>query len=131
MARARKPWVGRTDDSKAPPRVRQRIFDAHDGTCHICDLSIKPGETWHLDHMLALIAGGENAEHNLAPAHTHCNLAKGQRESAEKSKIAKIRGKHIGAIKPKQSIKSRGFDRKDRHPKPSLPPRRLYEEIQP
>lgn len=129
MPRARKPWVGRTDDSKAPPRVRQRVYDAHKGVCHICSLPIKPGETWHLDHKLALIAGGENAERNLAPAHAHCNLAKGQRESAEKSKVAKVRGKHTGAIRPKQSIKSAPFPKSPKTaPKPSLPPRRLYEE---
>lgn len=130
MPRTRKSWIGRTDDSKAPPRVRQRVYDAHNGICHICDLPIKPGETWHLDHKKALIAGGENAEGNLAPAHAHCNLAKGQRESAEKAKVAKVRGKHIGAIQPKQSIQSRGFDRKERHPKPALPPRPLFKSIE-
>lgn len=136
MPRKTKIWHGRTDDAKAPPRVRLRVFDAHGGVCHICRQPIKASETWHLDHRVALIAGGENAEHNLAPAHAHCNLAKGRRESAEKSKINKIRQKHIGAIKPAGKLKSRGFQPSSKTPRidkgvfKPLPPRELFRSEQ-
>ncbi|QKV17818.1 HNH endonuclease [Oricola thermophila] len=131
MARAVKEWTGKTPDTKAPPRVRQRVFDRHEGVCHICKLPIKPGETWHLDHVIALIEGGENKESNLAPAHAHCNLAKAAQESARKSKVNRTRQKHIGAVKPKGRIQSRGFGKKERTEKLPLPPARsIYRSIE-
>lgn len=45
-------------------------------------------------------------------------------------KSDRARDKATGAVKPKQSIQSRGFDRKERNPKPCLPPRRLYQETE-
>jgi 5-methylcytosine-specific restriction endonuclease McrA len=126
MARSVKPWRGKTHDTKAPPRVRQRVFDAHGGVCHVCKLPIKQGETWHLDHVIALIEGGENRETNLAPAHAHCNMAKANGEKMRKAKVQRTRQKHTGARKPKQTIQSRGFDRKERKPKPALPPKQLF-----
>ena len=129
MPRSVQEWVGRTDDTKVPPRVRQRVYDRHNGVCHICKLPIKIGETWHADHITALIEGGENRESNLGPAHDHCNLAKSNDEKARKSKVAKTRQKHTGAIRPQGKIKSRGFgyQGEKRAPKPSLPPRPLFE----
>lgn len=126
MARKTQEWIGATDDAMPPPRVRQRIHDRANGVCHICTLPIKPGETWHADHMVAVIAGGENRERNLAPAHAHCNLAKGITETKEKAKVAKKRQKHLGIKAPKQKIPGRGFpapDKPARDSKP-LPPRR-------
>jgi hypothetical protein len=61
-------WHGKTDDTRPPPRVRLRIFDVAGGVCHVCKLPIKPDETWHADHVIALIEGGENRETNIAPA---------------------------------------------------------------
>lgn len=132
MARSIKgQWRGKTDDSKAPPTVRQRVFDAHGGKCHLCGQPIKvPAESWELDHVTALVNGGENAESNLAPAHKVCHLAKTAKDCAEKSKVAAVRMKHTGAKRPKQSIRSKGFERKDRIPKPSLAPRSLYERAE-
>lgn len=93
-----KEWIGKTDDSKAPPRVRQKVFDRDGGKCHLCGHAIKvPAETWDLDHVIALANGGENREANLAPAHKHCHLAKTGKDVAEKSKVAAIRQKHTGA----------------------------------
>lgn len=106
MSRSVKPWSGKTDDTQVPLRVRQRIFDAHGGTCHICKLPIKVGESWQADHVKALINGGTNSEANLAPAHGHCHVGKSALDLKEKAKVAKVRQKHIGAIRPKQSIRS-------------------------
>jgi hypothetical protein len=102
-----------------------RIYDRAQGVCHICKLPIKPNETWHADHVKALIEGGENREGNLAPAHAHCNLAKADEEKARKSKVAKTRKKHLGITRPKQSIPGRGFARSEKpakQAKPTLPP---------
>lgn len=128
MTRSTKEWVGKTDDHKAPKSVRTRIFDRDNGICHICKLPIKvPFETWQADHVVALINGGENREMNLAPAHSHCHIAKTTEDVAEKSKVTKTRQKHIGVkAEPARPMKSRGFAKKERHPKPSLAPRQLY-----
>ena len=128
MSRSVKEWRGKTDDTPAPPRVRLRIYDRSGGVCHICKLPIKQGESWHADHVKALIEGGENRETNLAPAHAVCNLAKANGEKTRKAKVARTRKKHVGITRPKASIQSRGFDRKERVPKPSLPPRKFYQE---
>lgn len=34
-ARAIDEWIGRTPDSQPPPHVIRRVFDAHNGRCHI------------------------------------------------------------------------------------------------
>lgn len=135
MARQTKEWRAKSDDTKAPPRVRLRVFDKAGGVCHICDLPIKSGETWELDHVVALINGGENRETNLAPAHKHCHIAKTSLDAGEKSKVARVRKKHVGATQPKKKLQSQGFGLSEhaakRQAKPSLPelPRRsLYQE---
>lgn len=126
MARPRPEWIGKHDGVHIPPRVRQRIFDRDGGVCHICKLPIKPGETWQADHVVALINGGEHRETNLAPAHSHCHVGKTVLDVKEKAKVAKVRGKHTGAIRPKGRIPS-----PPKPPKPApkaMPPRRnLYE----
>jgi hypothetical protein len=132
MPRKTDEWRGKTDDAMPPPRVRQRIYDRANGVCHICALPIKTGESWHADHVVALIAGGENRERNLAPAHGHCNLAKGVIEAKEKAKVAKTRQKHLGIKAPRQKIGGRSFpapDKPARTGKQSLPPRRMFAPV--
>lgn len=128
MARSTKEWRGKTDDSKAPPKVRQRVLDKHLHRCHICDQPITD-RNWEADHVVAIINGGENRESNLAPAHRECHRRKTRKDVAEKSKVAQVRMKASGAIQPKQSIKSRGFPQtRKREPKRQLPRVPLYQE---
>lgn len=68
MSRTVEEWVGRSDDSVAPPRVQLRVLLKFDGICQCgCGQKIWP-DKWQLDHALALINGGENRESNLR----HC-----------------------------------------------------------
>lgn len=97
--RARPEWIADTDDQRAPPRVRQRIFDDCGGKCHICGLIIV-GKKWALDHVTALVNGGENRQSNLKPVHIACHAIKTAADVAEKAKIAKIRQKHNGIVDP-------------------------------
>lgn len=97
--RARPEWIADTDDQRAPPRVRQRIFDDCGGKCHICGLIIV-GKKWALDHVTALVNGGENRQSNLKPVHIACHAIKTAADVAEKAKIAKIRQKHHGIVDP-------------------------------
>lgn len=133
MTRSTKEWIGKTPDSNIPPRVRQRVYDRHNGICHICEVAIKPGETFHAEHVQALIEGGENRESNLKPAHAVCNLKKGIEETKRKSKTNKVRQKHLGikpdrkAIAGPQSEKSKDPKRNKRDPFAGLPKKRMYQ----
>ncbi len=104
MPRSVTEWRGKTDDSRPPPRVRVRVFEAHGGRCYLTGAKILPGDKWQLDHMVALINGGENVESNLAPVLDAPHKAKTKADVAEKSRVASVKAKHIGAVKPKGSI---------------------------
>jgi 5-methylcytosine-specific restriction protein A len=67
MSRSVPEWIGKTDDTPPPPRVRLRVFEAHNGKCHLTGRKIGPADQWDVDHVLALANGGENRESNLAP----------------------------------------------------------------
>jgi len=103
-------WIGASPDSPIPPRVRARVFLAHDGICHISKRKIRPGEAWQCDHVKALINDGENRESNLAPALVQPHKEKTKADVAEKVIIARKRAKHIGTWpKSKRKIQSPGF----------------------
>jgi 5-methylcytosine-specific restriction protein A len=122
-------WIGKTDDHRAPGSVRDRIM-LRDSSCHLCGQPIQATHKWDLDHVKALINGGENRESNLRPVHRKCHVEKSASDVAEKAKIAAIRKKHVGITRPAQSIKSAPFPISEkaakRQTKPPLPPRQLY-----
>jgi 5-methylcytosine-specific restriction endonuclease McrA len=130
MSRSVSEWIGKTDDHRAPGKVRQRIFD-RDNRCHLCGCEIQTAQKWDLDHVKALINGGENREANLRPAHRKCHKVKTALDVAEKATVAAIRQKHIGARPaPAKPLRSAGFPQTEkaaaRQTKTPLPPRRLY-----
>lgn len=96
-ARALPEWIGKTPDTPAPPRVRLRVFQRYGGVCHIAKRKIAAGEPWQLEHVVALINGGENRESNLAPALTDKHREKTAEDVAEKSAIYRKASKHTGA----------------------------------
>lgn len=98
-------WVGATPDTPAPPRVRLRVFERYEGRCYLSGRKILAGDKWELEHIKAIVNGGENRETNLAPALKAAHGAKTKADLAEKSKVYRIRAKHIGAWP-----KSRGFN---------------------
>lgn len=116
MARATKEWIGRADDSKAPPRVRLRIFRAHDGICYLSKRKIAAGEKWELHHIKALIEGGENRERNLAPVLVGPHKAETKRQVAIKTKTDAMAMRHHGIREQKQPIKSAGFPKSPKRP---------------
>lgn len=128
MSRSVKEWVAKTDDAKVPPRVRLRVFQKHDGVCHISGIRIAAGMLWDIDHVVALTNGGQHRESNLAPALRDKHKAKTAADVAEKSRVMAKAKANIG-IKPakaripapaKPAPKPRRFDRTP------LPPRPLY-----
>lgn len=133
MSRSTAEWVGKTDDAKVPPRVRKRIFDAHDGICHITGRKIMPGEPWDLEHKVALILGGENREKNLAPALRDPHKKKTAAELKVRAKIDAVRKRHLGITQPKGKMQSAGFAPSDKPKRgvckdelPPLPRRQLF-----
>lgn len=103
-------WIGASDDSPIPPRVRLRVFEAHKGVCYLSGRKIMPGEAWECDHRIALVNGGENRESNLAPALKDKHREKTDADVALKSKLYRVRAKHNGTWpKSKTPLRSRGF----------------------
>jgi 5-methylcytosine-specific restriction enzyme A len=111
MTRSVEEWIGKTDDAKIPPRVRARVFAKFGGICQLSKREIRAGERWECDHIIALVNGGEHRESNLHPVLVGPHREKTKADVAEKARVAKIRARHIGAVRPKGTIKSAGFPR--------------------
>lgn len=103
MSRSTPEWIGATDDSAIPARVRLRVFERHEGRCHISGRKIMPGDLWDLDHVIALCnwtgEGHGNRESNLAPALRDKHREKTAADVAEKSRVYRKRAKAIGAAR--------------------------------
>lgn len=104
MTRSVDLWVGKGDDAAPPPRVRVRVFQARKGICHRCGRKIGPADRWTLEHLIALILGGRNAEDNLGCTCEWCLPIKNAEDQAAKSKLAKITRRHLGVKKAKRGF---------------------------
>lgn len=119
MTRATPEWIGKTDETPAPPRVKARIVLAQDGIC-ACGCGVKlgaAGEPIEFDHTVALINGGENRETNLRALRRPCHGVKTRADVAEKAKVARVRGKHLGLKTTKRKMPYRRFDGTPVYPK--------------
>ena len=96
MNRKVEEWRGRTDDTPVPPHVRARIFDACDGVCQLSGRRIRAGERWELDHVVALVNGGEHREYNLVPVLCAYHRQKTAGDVKTKSKNYHKRAYHLG-----------------------------------
>ncbi len=103
-------WIGKTDDSAIPPRVRLRVFGRAGGICHLSGRKIRAGDQWDCDHVVALINGGGHRESNLAPALRSEHRKKTALDVAQKSKDYRVRAKHAGIKKPRTITRWRKFD---------------------
>ena len=101
MPRQLTEWIGTTDDTPIPPRVQLRCLVAHDARCALCTRKIGGAVPFQLDHITALINGGQNRESNLQPLCLECHQAKTNTDCAEKSVIYRKKLKHFGIKKRK------------------------------
>lgn len=102
MTRAVPEWIGKTDNTAIPQRVRDRIYDAAGGCCQGCTRQIFKGERWQIDHRVALVnADGGNRENNLQLLCDWCHKHKTARDVAEKSRTYRKRLKDRGVKKPR------------------------------
>lgn len=99
-ARSVPEWIGATPDTPAPARVKLRVFLAYDGVCGESGRKIQPGEAWQVDHIRAIINGGENRESNLQPVLVEAHKEKTRRDVKEKAKADRIRKRHLGIENP-------------------------------
>ena len=108
MPRSVEAWQGKTDDSAIPPRVRLRVWDREAGRCHRCARKIPVGDAWIIEHRIAIINGGANAEPNLCLSCSWCKPLKDAEDVAQKAKTYAVRSQHVmPAQAPK--MQSRGF----------------------
>lgn len=66
-----------------PLQMRRRVIARAKNRCEYCGLSqLGQAATFHMDHVLPIVAGGETAFNNLALACIYCSLRKGAKQKA-------------------------------------------------
>lgn len=110
MSRAVPEWIGATDNTPVPDRVALRVFQKHGGICHISGRNIMPGEPWDVEHVVAIINGGQNRESNLAPALRDKHRLKTAADMAEKARTYRKRKSNLGIKKPRSIRAWRKFN---------------------
>lgn len=113
MSRTVPEWIGKTDDTRPPPRVLLRIFLRYDGRCQCgCKRVIRCGwgEKWDADHIIALCNGGENRESNYQPLLVEHHKDKTRADVRIKARTDKRRKSHYGVKKQGWTIPGRKFD---------------------
>jgi hypothetical protein len=67
-----------------PASLRQLVIQRADNRCEYCGISqVGQVATFHIDHIIPAVAGGETVSDNLALACVSCSLRKGARQELE------------------------------------------------
>lgn len=109
-------WIGATDDTPPPRKVRDRIWLREGGRCYLTGRKIQVGDAFDYEHVIAIANGGENRESNIRLALKAAHKVKTRADRDEQSRTERMRAKHFGYFpKTKRPLKSRGFEpsRKD------------------
>lgn len=105
MSRSVSEWIGKTDDTAIPTRVRLRVFDSQKGLCAECGRKLAvAGEPYDIDHTQALINGGENRESNLRALCRPCHKPKTAKDVAQKATENRKKAKARGDYKSKNPL---------------------------
>ncbi len=83
---------------------------------------------FEIDHIRPDGLLGEPTFENSRLLCVPCHAEKTKDDVAMIARAKRIEAKHLGAVKPKGTIKSRGFDKKPKKEKLPLPPKRLMFE---
>lgn len=94
----------------------------------LCELCGAIAKQFQIDHIIADSHGGEPTLENARLICLPCHAEKTKTDTTIAAKIKRIEAAHLGAVTPKAKLQSRGFPKKARTPKPSLPPRPIYED---
>ena len=93
--------VGTTRRKAMGQMRRLRIWEAHKGVCILCGLKIDGvREEWIVEHVRALVLGGDDTDENCGPAHENCRRAKDKVDVASGAKAKRMKAKHLGIKKP-------------------------------
>ena len=96
-------------------RERVRLFTLNDGKCYLCNMPIKVGDPWELEHVIPWALTRDDSDDNVRPAHVHCHKPKTVDDVKGIRKMDRIFAKHVGAWpKPRGNgkLQSRGFPKR-------------------
>lgn len=110
-------------------KERARLFKLHGGKCHLCDMPIKAGEKWELEHVIAWELTRDDSDENVKPAHSRCHAPKTHGEDRPRIQKAKNQeAAHMGFKKSSKPLQSRNdfpaSRKRKEHPMPVMSPRR-------
>lgn len=85
--------------SAIPAVLRRLVIQRADSRCEYCGIS-QAGQvaTFHIDHIVPSVAGGETSEGNLALACVSCSLRKGARQEIKDP----VTGAKVSVFNPRQ-----------------------------
>lgn len=113
MARTLPEWIGKTDNSKIPDRVKLRVRKREGDVCYLSGRKITTSDHVEYDHRIALILwtgeGHGNRESNIFPVIREPHKEKTKQDVAQRAKSDAVRKKHLG-IRPPSQIRSAGFE---------------------
>jgi hypothetical protein len=73
-----------------PASLRRSVIQRADNCCEYCGLSqLGQAATFHIDHVIPVVAGGSTTAGNLALACVSCSLYKGARQDIEDPETSK------------------------------------------
>jgi HNH endonuclease len=77
--------------AKIPASLRRSVIQRADNRCEYCGISqVEQVATFHIDHIIPVVAGGETTSDNLALACVSCSLRKGARQQLEDLETGEI-----------------------------------------
>lgn len=84
-----------------PASLRRSVIRRADNRCEYCGISqIGQVATFHIDHVIPVVAGGETTSENLALACMSCSLRKGARQELEDLET----GEAVFIFNPRQQV---------------------------
>jgi hypothetical protein len=90
-----------------PASLRRLVIQRADNRCEYCGISqIGQVATFHIDHIIPVVAGGETIAENLALACVSCSLRKGARQKLEDSETGEV----VSIFNPRQQVWKEHFD---------------------
>jgi len=107
-------FVGTTRRKCSSASKKLAMHERQNGICPLCKQPMVAGEKLIDEHLTALGLGGSNDDSNRALVHATCAYAKTFGDEGDIAKIAEAKRRkirHLGLNAPKQTIKSRGFDK--------------------
>jgi len=77
--------------TKIPAALRRSVIQQANNRCEYCGISqIGQVATFHIDHIIPVVAGGETTAENLALACVSCSLRKGARQKIEDAETGEV-----------------------------------------